>query len=175
MGLTQWEQEDPEDSPFIKNKKEYFEREISIMRTIQLLPFLEVLFLVCLWPIDWRCVFIITVAYSCTQPALADKSSRQCELKCSNQILHWCNLIPNITLENECWGILMQSSTQSYYYQLTLLHTHKKKILCCYDTHSARERERERERERFKEDDVTQVHDLLFHLDQDSYKLMLED
>ena len=80
-----WEQEDPEDSPFIKNKKEYFEREISIMRTIHLLPFLEVLFLVCLLAIDWRSVCMIMVAYSCTQPASADKSS--CELVKSDIVL----------------------------------------------------------------------------------------
>ena len=34
--------EDPADSDFIKTKKEYFQREISIMRTIPHLPQLEV-------------------------------------------------------------------------------------------------------------------------------------
>jgi hypothetical protein len=33
---------DPADSDFIRTKKEYFQREISIMRTIQHLPHLEV-------------------------------------------------------------------------------------------------------------------------------------
>jgi hypothetical protein len=33
---------DPADSEFIKTKKEYFQREIGIMRTISPLPYLEV-------------------------------------------------------------------------------------------------------------------------------------
>ena len=89
-------------------------------------------------------------------------------------------IFKDITVENQCWD-----STQPKFYQLTLLHTNTNTrarahtILCCCDR--GREREKERGREggreggRFKEGDVIQVHDLCFHLDQDSYKLRLEE